>query len=55
MDEPHKPALVFTDADLLIAATAAHHDRGLATSERRLAVGLASLGYPGDVRVVELS
>ncbi len=34
-----KPALVFTDADLLIAATAAFHGHELATSDAKLVFG----------------
>jgi predicted nucleic acid-binding protein len=43
---------VFTDADLLIAATAAFHGQELATSEVGLAEGLAQLTFPVRVRLV---
>ena len=48
----HRPAIVMTDADLLIAATAAIHGRPFATSEARLAANLREIGFPVDVRVV---
>lgn len=44
------PARVFTDADLLIAATAAFHGQELATSEVGLAEGLRQLAL--TVRLV---
>jgi len=48
----HKPALTFTDGDLLIAATAAFHRRPLATAEVGLAEGLEKLGFPTGVQLV---
>ena len=51
----HKPALVFKDADLLIAATAAFHGHELATAEVRLVEGLRKLSaYPVAVRLVPM-
>ncbi len=43
-----KPARVFSDADLLIAATAAFHGQEFATSEVNLAEGLRQLAFPRD-------
>jgi predicted nucleic acid-binding protein len=43
---------VFTDADLLIAATAAFHGHEFATSELGLAEGIAQLAFPVPVRLV---
>ncbi len=43
---------VFTDADLLIATTAAFHGHELATCEVGLADGLAQLTFPVHVRLV---
>lgn len=51
----HQPAIVFTDADLLIAATAAFHGRPFATSEARLAENLRRLAFPTDLVVVAAS
>lgn len=47
-----EPARVFSDADLMIAATALHHDRTLVTSEARLGELLTQLGYAHAVEVV---
>ncbi len=47
-----KPALVFTDADLMIAATAASFGHEFATSESGLVEGLAKLAFPVPVRHV---
>ena len=47
-----QPAIVFTDADLLIAATAANHGRPFVTSEARLADNLQRIGFPVEVHVV---
>lgn len=47
-----KPARVFSEADLLIAATAIFHDHVLVTSEARLAELLTQLGYAHAVEVV---
>lgn len=44
----------FTDADLLIAATAAFHGHEFATSEVGLVEGLAQLSLPVPVRLVPL-
>lgn len=43
---------VFTDADLLIAATAAFHGQEFATSEVGLVESLAQLAFPVFVRLV---
>jgi predicted nucleic acid-binding protein len=51
----HRPAIVFTDADLLIAATAATHRRRFATSEGRLADNLRRIGFPVEVQVVPIT
>lgn len=48
----HKPARVFTDADLLCAATAAFHGHELATSDVGLAESLGQLAFPVAVRLV---
>jgi predicted nucleic acid-binding protein len=48
----HKPARVFSDADLLIVATAFQHDRVLVTGEGRLAILLHELGYGHRVEVL---
>jgi predicted nucleic acid-binding protein len=48
-----KPAIVFSDADLLIAATAAFHGREFLTCEPGLADGLDRIGFPTGVRVLE--
>ncbi|MBX3182444.1 MAG: PIN domain-containing protein [Polyangiaceae bacterium] len=50
-----KPAINFSEADLLIATTAAIHGRPFATSERRLAENLRQIGFPSDVWVVPVS
>src|SRR6266540_3515043 len=50
----HKPARVFADADLLIAATAAFHGHEFATSEVSLAEGLTQLGFPVAVHLVPI-
>jgi len=47
----HKPAIVFTDADLLIAATASFHGRAFATSEKNLLTNLRAIGIT-DVALV---
>ncbi|MCA9612466.1 MAG: PIN domain-containing protein [Myxococcales bacterium] len=47
-----EPARVFSDADLMIAATALRHDRTLVTSEARLAELLGAVGYASSVEVV---
>lgn len=51
----HRPSIVFTDADLLIATTAAFHERPFATSEARLAENLRRIDFPTELRVVEVS
>ena len=48
-----KPAIVFSDADLLIAATAAFHGREFLTCEPGLAEGLDRVGFPTGVRVLD--
>ncbi len=48
----HKPALVFTDADLLVAATAAAHGRTFATADVGLAEGLQKIGFPVPIDLV---
>jgi predicted nucleic acid-binding protein len=40
----HKPSIVFTDADLLIAATASFHQQTLVTSEPGLVANLEAIG-----------
>jgi predicted nucleic acid-binding protein len=40
----HKPSIVFTDADLLIAATASFHKQTLVTSEAGLVANLEAVG-----------
>lgn len=45
---------VFSDADLLIAATAAFNGQELATAEVGLAEGLAQLSFPVAVRLVRM-
>jgi predicted nucleic acid-binding protein len=47
----HKPSIVFTDGDLLIAATAAFHRRPFATSEVNLAKNLEAIGLAEVVLV----
>ncbi|HEY6723377.1 MAG TPA: hypothetical protein VI197_05070 [Polyangiaceae bacterium] len=47
----HKPSIVFTDGDLLIAATAAFHRRPFATSEVNLAKNLKAIGLAEVVLV----
>lgn len=49
-----KPARVFADADLLIAATAAFHGHEFATSEVGLAEGLMQLAFPVAVHLVPI-
>ncbi len=49
-----KPALVFADADLLIAATAAFHGHDLVTAEVGLVEGLKKLAFPVAVRLVPM-
>jgi len=46
-----KPSVVFTDADLLIAATASFHRHHFATSEAKLVKNLAAIGLT-DVSLV---
>jgi len=48
------PAVVFSDADLLIAATAAAYERPFATSDSRLAERLATVHFPMAVTFVPL-
>lgn len=48
----YKPARVFSDADLLIVATAFQHDRVLVTGEGRIASLLNELGYGHRVEVL---
>lgn len=50
-----RPSIVFTDADLLIAMTAAFHQRPFATSEARLAENLRRVSFPVGLRVVAVS
>jgi predicted nucleic acid-binding protein len=50
----HKPARVFDDADLLIAATAAVHGLEFATSEVGLAESLRQLAFPVAVYLVPI-
>src|SRR5206468_4284700 len=47
-----KPAIVFSEGDLLIAATAAAHERTLVTSDEALAANLLRVGYAGEVEVL---
>lgn len=49
-----KPARVFTDADLLCAATAAFHRHDFATSDVGLAEGLRQIAFPTAVHLVPL-
>jgi predicted nucleic acid-binding protein len=49
-----KPALVFADGDLLIAATAAFHGHELATADVALADGLSRISFPVAVRLVPM-
>ena len=49
-----KPALVLTDADLLIAATAGFHGHEFATCEVGLVEGLQRLAFPVAVRLVPM-
>jgi predicted nucleic acid-binding protein len=49
-----KPALVFDDADLLVAATAAFHGHELATSDAKLVERLKRISLPVGVRLVPL-
>lgn len=51
----HQPSVVFTDADLLIATTAALHGRPFATSEARLAANLRRIDFHTELQVVEVS
>ncbi len=48
----HKPAIVITDADLLIAATAEFHGRRFVTCETTLAENLRAAGLKVDVEVL---
>jgi len=48
------PARVFTDADLLIAPTAAFHGHEFATCEIGLVEGLRQLTFPVAVRLVPM-
>jgi predicted nucleic acid-binding protein len=47
-----KPAVVVTDADLLIAATAEFHGRAFATCEAQLAENPKAMGLRSSVQVV---
>jgi predicted nucleic acid-binding protein len=49
-----RPARVFSDADLLIAATAAFHHHEFATSEVGLVEGLRLLAFPVAVRLLPI-
>ena len=49
-----KPALKLTDADLLIAATAAFHSHELATADAKLAEGLKRISFPVTVSLVPM-
>jgi predicted nucleic acid-binding protein len=49
-----KPAVVFTEADLLIAATAAFHGHELVTAEVGLAENLKKVSFPVGVRLVPM-
>jgi predicted nucleic acid-binding protein len=49
-----KPALVVTDADLLMATTAAFHGHELATADAGLAEGLRRLAFPVGVTLVPM-
>lgn len=44
-----KPAVVFSDADLLIAVTAARYGRALVTCDARLATNLERIAFPTPV------
>ena len=50
-----KPAVTIPEADLLVAATAAFHQRTLVTSDRTLAANLEATGFPLRVDVVEVA
>lgn len=47
----HRPSIVFTDADLLIAATASFHGKTLVTSEKGLVANLEAIGV-ADVHLL---
>ena len=49
-----KPAHVFSDGDLLVAATAAFHGQDFATADARLAEGLNKLAFPVVVQVLPM-
>jgi predicted nucleic acid-binding protein len=51
----HRPAIVFTEADLLIAATAALHGRAFATSEARLVDNLRRIEFSVETQVIDAS
>jgi predicted nucleic acid-binding protein len=51
----HRSAIVLSDADLLVAATAALHGRAFATSEARLVNNLRQIEFPAEMDVVEAS
>lgn len=48
-----KPAIVLSDGDLLIAATATHHGRTLVTADMNLARSLAAIGWGLAVDLLE--
>jgi len=50
-----KPAVVFEEGDLLIAATALAHGRTLVTCEARLRDGLIASGIELDIEVIEVA
>jgi len=50
----HKPSIVFTDADLLIAATASFHGQTLVTSEAGLVANLEAVGVV-DVHLLSVT
>lgn len=50
-----RPAIVFWEADLLIAVTAALHGRAFATSEARLVENLRRIEFPTETRVIAAS
>jgi predicted nucleic acid-binding protein len=49
-----KPAQVFSDADILIASTAAFHGHELATADAGLATGLRRITFPVEVRLIAM-
>jgi predicted nucleic acid-binding protein len=50
-----KPAHLFSDGDLLIAATAAFHGRPFVTADANLAEGLRRLSFPVGVELVPIA